>query len=45
MTPEQALANLEQVSLVFAGTRQQHEILAQSVEILRSLIAAQEPKE
>ncbi len=38
ITPEAALANVEMVCDAFKGTKQEHVILQQSIEVLRGLI-------
>ncbi len=40
MTPEQALANVDGVCAQFAGNRQQHVLLQQSVAVIAQVIAA-----
>ena len=38
MKPEEALQNLDGAAACFQGNRQQHEILARSVAILKTII-------
>ncbi len=38
LTPEQALDNLNKVASKFMGTRQDHELLLMSIEVLKKLI-------